>query len=127
MMTFSPSGGLSPYHYKGGYFHGIHYGSYFDDTQRLFDMIDRETAFILKSPQSKRVMFELYETMLTEAVVDKLISHLKAIEPRVVKLGVSAKRRDMKVLRKAMAQADLLQGRVYFGEDMEEVKTWLVK
>ncbi len=39
MMTKSPSGALSPYYYKGGYFHGIHYGSYFDDAKALFDMI----------------------------------------------------------------------------------------
>ena len=31
MSGKSPSGALSPYYYKGGYFHGIHYGSYFDD------------------------------------------------------------------------------------------------
>lgn len=44
MLTYSPSGALSPYHYKGGYFHGIHYGSHGDDASGLFDMIDMETA-----------------------------------------------------------------------------------
>lgn len=38
MMTKSPSGALSPYYYKGGYFHGIHYGSYFDDSQALYSI-----------------------------------------------------------------------------------------
>ena len=127
MLTYSPSGALSPYHYKGGYFHGIHYGSYFDNASGLFEMIDKETAFILKSPQQKRIMIDLYETTLTDAVVNRLVHHLKEIEPRVIKLGISAKNKDMKILRKAIEKNNILHGCVCYGEDMEEVKTWLVK
>ena len=31
MISKSLSGALSPYYYKGVFFHGIHCGSYFDD------------------------------------------------------------------------------------------------
>lgn len=119
---------LSPYHYKGGSFHGIHYGSYFNDTCALFAMMDKETAFILKSPQRKRIMIDLYETALTKEVVDRLMTHLKDIAPRVHKLGFSAGKRDMKLLRKAFEKNRIFEdGQLCFGEDMEEVKTWLVR
>ena len=54
MLKKSPSGALSPYYYKGGYFHGIHYGSYFDDDKALFDIMDKEERFILKSSGQQR-------------------------------------------------------------------------
>lgn len=127
MLAYSPSGALSPYYYKGGYFHGIHYGSYFANASALFEMIDKETGFILKSPQNKRIMIDLYETALTDEVVKRLVQHLTEIEPRVIKLGISAKNKDLKILRKAIEMGGILQGRLCFGQDMEEVKTWLVK
>lgn len=42
MITRSPSGALSPYYYKGGYFHGIHYGSYFDNSDALLSIMNKE-------------------------------------------------------------------------------------
>lgn len=58
MISKSPSGALSPYYYKGGYFHGIHYGSYFDDVDALLSVMDQEEAFILKSPERRRIFIE---------------------------------------------------------------------
>ena len=73
MMTKSPSGALSPYYYKGGYFHGIHYGSYFDNSEALFAMMKEEENFILKSPSQRRIMIDLYETNITKEVLEKII------------------------------------------------------
>jgi hypothetical protein len=50
MMTKSPNGALSPCYYKGGYLHGIHYGSYFNDMDLLRDMMAQEETLILRSP-----------------------------------------------------------------------------
>ncbi len=51
MLKKSPSGALSPYYYKGGYFHGIHYGSYFDNMDALLNMMRQEEAFILNKTE----------------------------------------------------------------------------
>ena len=80
MMTKSPSGALSPYYYKGGYFHGIHYGSYFDDSQALFSMMEKEEQFILESPNRRRIMLDLYETKITNEVLQQLLKHIKHLQ-----------------------------------------------
>ena len=87
MMTKSPSGALSPYYYKGGYFHGIHYGSYFDNSEALFAMMKEEENFILKSPSQRRIMIDLYETNITKEVLAKIIEHIRNIQPRIFKIA----------------------------------------
>jgi len=54
-LKMSPSGALSPYYYKGGYFHGMHLGSYFDDMSALSSMMTAEEEFIMKSPEKRRI------------------------------------------------------------------------
>lgn len=127
MMTKSPSGALSPYYYKGGYFHGIHYGSYFDDSEALFDMMNKEELFILKSPERRRIMIDLYETNITQEVLDNILEHVKNLKPRIIKIAFSANKATLRKLRKAIKHSDSLQSICcYFSTDMEEAKTWLV-
>ncbi len=127
MMTKSPSGALSPYYYKGGYFHGIHYGSYFDDTVALLDMIDKEELFILKSPEKRRILIDFYETNLTQPVLKRVIQHLRQLSPKIIKLAIASDRKSLRHIAKAMkAIGELKPGRYYLCTDMEEGKTWLV-
>lgn len=127
MSGKSPSGALSPYYYKGGYFHGIHYGSYFDDAESLYKMIEKEEHFILESPERRRIMIDLYETSLTPEVLEAVIRHIGRLSPRIVKLSIAADRKNLRVLRCAMKKAGVLDdGRYYLCTDMEEGKTWLV-
>lgn len=127
MLQTSPSGALSPYYYKGGYFHGIHYGSYFDDKVSLFAMMDKEEQFILNSPQMRRVLIDLYETNLTNEVMEKIILHIRRISPRITKLAIATNKKDLRYIKKIMKQEKLLQSVCcYFSTDMEEGKTWLV-
>ena len=127
MMTKSPSGALSPYYYKGGYFHGIHYGSYFDDSNALFDMMQKEENFILKSPERRRIMIDLYETNITQEVLDNILQHVENLKPRIIKIAFSANRLTLRKLRKAIKHSDSLQNICcYFSTDMEDAKTWLV-
>lgn len=77
MLKKSPSGALSPYYYKGGYFHGIHYGSYFDDMDSLRDMMHKEESFIMSSPEKRRIMIDLYETNLTKEMIWEFAQHIK--------------------------------------------------
>lgn len=127
MMTKSPSGALSPYYYKGGYFHGIHYGSYFDNEDEIIDMIGKEEEFILKSPDRRRVMMDLYETELTDRVIERLCNQFVILEEKIVKLAVATDKKNLKKLRSALKKANnSLYLRSYFCTDMEEGKTWLV-
>jgi hypothetical protein len=76
-MTKSPSGALSPYYYKGGYFHGIHYGSYFEDMDSLRDMMAQEEEFILRSSEKRRILIDFYETSLTKPMLVEFAVHIK--------------------------------------------------
>lgn len=127
MISKSPSGALSPYYYKGGYFHGIHYGSYFHDSDALFAMMEKEEIFILSSPQRRRILIDLYETNLSDAVIERLEKHITSLSPNIVKLGITTDRKSLRLLQKSIWKGiPLKNGQVYFSTDMEETKTWLV-
>ncbi|ABX42889.1 hypothetical protein Cphy_2528 [Lachnoclostridium phytofermentans ISDg] len=127
MLAKSPSGALSPYYYKGGYFHGIHYGSYFDDMDALFTMMEKEEHFILNSPQMRRILIDLYETNLSKPALEKMIHHIEQISPRIIKLAITSDKKSLNSIRKAIKKASILgSGQLYLCTDMEEGKTWLV-
>ncbi len=127
MLNMSPSGALSPYYYKGGYFHGIHYGSYFDDYESLFKMIDKEEAFILKSPDKRRIMMDFYETNLSDNVIEKIVTHITNIDSKIIKLAVATDKRGLSLIKKALRKSNSFRPACcYFCTDMEEGKTWLV-
>jgi hypothetical protein len=128
MMRKSPSGALSPYYYKGGYFHSIYYGSYFNDTAALLSMMAEEEAFILCSADRRRILIDLYETNV-DAVLDEFTSHIDRLSTngKIIKLAISADKKTLKTIRNALfAGCSLLKGCMYFSPDMEESKTWLV-
>lgn len=128
MITKSPSGALSPYYYKGGYFHGIHYGSYFDDSQALLSMMKEEEQFILHSLQKRRILIDLYETSLTKELTVQIAAHMERMKHKIIKLAITTDKRDLRKLQKVCHKKDLLgDGRLYFCTDMEEAKTWLVR
>lgn len=127
MLTKSPSGALSPYYYKGGFFHGIHYGSYFDDSEALFDIMDKEEKFILKSLERRRIMIDIYETNISREVLENLIQHIVRLSPRIIKIAFAAKKAELRKIKRAMLKEESLQSICcYFSTDMEEGKTWLV-
>ena len=127
MVTLSPSGALSPYYYKGGYFHGIHYGSYFDDIDSLRSMIAQEEAFILRSPEKRRILIDLYETNITPAMLADFTAHIKRLRAKITKLAISADKKSLKTIRRALyCGCSLEKGQMCFTPDMDEGKTWLV-
>lgn len=127
MLKKSPSGALSPYYYKGGYFHGIHYGSFHEDAAALFAVMDQEERSLLKSPEHRRILIDLYETTLTDAVVDKLIRQIDALSGKIVKLAIASDKASLRIIRRALKKAEVLEsGRCRLCTDMEEGKTWLV-
>ncbi len=127
MIRKSPSGALSPYYYKGGYFHGIHYGSYFDDSSALLSMMKEEEAFILKSPEKRRILIDLYETNMAGSLAQKIAEHIARISPLIIKLAIASDKKTLRQLQKAIIKGTSLRnGQIYFCTDMEEAKTWLV-
>lgn len=127
MISTSPSGALSPYYYKGGYFHGIHYGSYFNNSEALFEMMNREEEFILKSIECRRILIDIYETNVTPEVMERFLSHIEKITPRIIKLAIATDKKSLKAIEKALHKRKGLDSLCcYFSEDMEEGKTWLV-
>lgn len=127
MLSKSPSGALSPYYYKGGYFHGIRYGSYFNDMESLRDMISQEEAFILRSPEKRRILMDLYETKLTAPMILEFVQHIGRISPRIIRLAIAGEMKNIKPIYKSIIKGSVLsKGQIYLCTDMEEGKTWLV-
>lgn len=127
MLKKSPSGALSPYYYKGGYFHGIHYGSYFNDMDSLRDMMSKEESFILNSPERRRILIDLYETYLTKPMILEFAQHIKRMSSRIVKLAIAGERKYLIPVYRALIKENALNvGQIYICADMEEGKTWLV-
>lgn len=127
MLTKSPSGALSPYYYKGGSFHGIHYGGYFADHEGLLAMMAKEEAFILAAPAKRRVMMDLYQTKLPKPVLEQMVEHIRRLAPKLHKLAISAENGTLRELEKALRKAEILpEGALYLHPDMETAKTWLV-
>lgn len=135
MLKKSPTGALSPYYYKGGYFHGIHYGSLGSQMDKLLgsqmdklgELMAAEEEFILNSPEKRRLMIDLYETDLTPVALMDFTAHIRRLRDRIIKLGVSADKKTLGMVRKALQRDGALgKGQMYFAPDMEETKTWLV-
>lgn len=127
MLMKSPSNALSPYYYKGGYFHGIHYGSYYDDMEALFSMMDREEGFILNSPEKRRILIDFYGTSISKLMLEKVVDHIERLSPKIIKLAIASDKKSLWHIRKAIKKANILEnGQLYFGTDMEEGKMWLV-
>ncbi len=127
MLRKSPSGALSPYYYKGGYFHGIHYGSLLDDMEALHDMMSQEELFILSSPERRRIMIDLYETNFTKPMIEEFVLHIGRMNSRIVKLAIAGEKKYIKSIYKALLKGNVLnKGQIYICTDMEEGKTWLV-
>jgi len=127
MITKSPSGALSPYYYKGGYFHSIHYGSYFDDMEAFFRTMRAEEEFIMKSPQKRRIMIEIFETNMTSDVLAEFAAHIERLSSKIYKLAISADKKMLKTINKALEKGcSLGSGQMYLAPDQEEAKTWLV-
>lgn len=127
MISKSPSGALSPYYYKGGYFHGIHYGSFHDDMDALRSMMAAEEEYILRSAEKRRIIIDFYETNLTEAAISEFVAHVERLNTRIFKMTISCDPKMIKAIRRALLKGcSLPKGLMYFTPDMEEGKTWLV-
>lgn len=127
MLKYGPTGALSEYYYQGGVFHGVHYGDFHRDSKALFELIGKEEEFLLKSPERKRILFDLYHTDLTKEVLDYLMQHLLAIASRIYKIAFAAEPNELRKLKKAIQKSKAVPlGCCRFGTDQNEDKSRLV-
>ena len=81
----------------------------------------------MKSPDRRRIMMDLYETDITQDVLEKLLQHIENLRPRIVKVAFAANRATLKNIQRAIKKEKSLRSVCcYFSTDMEEGKTWLV-
>ena len=127
MLNYGPTGALNEYNYQGGVFHGVHYGDFHGDSKALFELIDKEEEFLLKSPERKRILFDLYYTDLTKEVLDYLMKHLLVISSRIYKIAFAAESSELRKLKKAIRKTQAVPlVCCWFGTDQNEDKSWLV-
>lgn len=127
MLKYGPTGALSEYNYQGGVFHGVHYGDFHDDSKAFFELVDKEEEFLLKSPEKRRILFDLYYTDLKNEVLDYLMKHLSHISPRIYKIAFAAEASELRKLKHAIKKAQPVpMGLCMFGTDQNDDKTWLV-
>jgi hypothetical protein len=124
----SPGGSIFPYYYKGGTLFGLHYGSFFNDEEAILRRMRAEEQFITDSVRQTPLWIDFYETTLTDAVLDELISSLLRLQGHITKLALVGcsfwdKRRLMKRLKKSGREFPMP---VRFFSDPEDAKTWLV-
>lgn len=127
MQRYGPTGALNEYAWEGGISHGVHYGDFHGDSQVLFDLIAKEEAFLLKSPQKRRILFDLYHTDLTDEVLEHLMIHLSHIAPRIIKVAFAAEGKELRKLKRAIKKSQPIPlSYCMFGEDQNTNKSWLV-
>lgn len=127
MLKYGPTGALSEYYYKGGIFHGVHYGDFHDDSIAFFELVDKEEEFLLKSPQRRRILFDLYHTDLTQEVLDYLMKHISHISSKIFKIAFAAEPKELRKLKRAIKKTQPVSlGCCMFGTDQNTDKTWLV-
>lgn len=130
MLKKSPSGSLCPYYYKGGELQPLHYGSYWDEMDKLSVVIDAEETFILSSSSSsgRKVWIDLYETNLTDSMITKLSQHIINISPKVSRLAlVGCSKKIFRRINNYLKSAECkLAGQIRLFDDPEISKDWLV-
>jgi hypothetical protein len=114
----------------GGELHPLHYGSYFDKRDELLSIMKAEEDFILKSPgrNNRRIWIDLYETVLSDDIIEALLLHLNIIRHKIYNLCLvgcsSADKRKIKNKMKVY-KMDLFDITQYFS-DPEIAKKWLL-
>jgi|SRR5215208_299620 len=124
----SPSGALFPYYYKNGELFGLHLGSYFSNEDGVIAMMKAEALFFSGQHRQLGLWIDFYETKLTDRVIQEFIEMVKAMVPRVIRLGiVGCSFINRWKIKRLIKKAELLASLpIRFYEDPEEAKTWLV-
>ncbi len=124
----SPGGSLFPYYYKNGELFCLHFGSYFSDEVRLIAMMKAEESFFTKNHRQMGIWIDLYETKLTDRVIQELVKMLTHIAYQTSKLGIvgCSMMARWKINRHIKKTNQLSSLPIKYFDDPEIAKTWLV-
>lgn len=128
LLQKSPSGAIFPYYYQNGELFGMHLGSYFSDEEGVIAMMQAEETFFTLQHRPIGVWIDLYDTDLTDRVIEAFVEMIEHIGPQVTKLamvGCPLIAR-WKISRRIKKTQSLTCLPVRYFEDPEEAKTWLV-
>jgi hypothetical protein len=122
-MQKSPGGSIFPYYYKGGELHCLKYGSFHEDYEGLFKLMDEEKDFVQKH-DILNIWVDFYGTKITGKVMRRFYDNVSSISGNINRfavVGVSPISRFLlkRILRKTEFPMK------YF-DDPEEAKTWIV-
>lgn len=130
MLKKSPSGSLCPYYFEGAELQPLHYGSYWDDMDKLAAIIDAEEEFILASSSTsgRLVWIDLFETNFTDDMILKLSQHIDTISSKVSKLAlVGCSKKVFRKIISHLKEMDCnLAEQIKLFDDPEISKYWLV-
>jgi hypothetical protein len=122
----SPGGSIFPYYYKGGEIHCLKYGSKHKNHDKLFELMKLEEAFIIQTNKRLKIWIDMYETAVTEKVIEKLIDNLKNLNDYIERLSfVGLSGINQWRLKRKIKQAGIIQN-ISFYADPEDAKTWLI-
>lgn len=128
MPNTSPSGSQCPYYYKGGELHPLKYGSFFSNMEALSKIIDLEEKYILKSAGNRRIWIDLYDSYLTDEIVEKFVNHILAIHSKIHKLAlVGCSKTITRKINGSVKKTDSdLFNEIRYFNDPEDAKNWLI-
>ena len=124
----SPGGSLFPYYYKDGELFCLHFGSYFSDEEGVIAMMKAEENFLNTKHRPMGIWVDLYETKLSDRVIQQLVEMLKHISAYTLKLGFvgCSPIARWKINRQIRKISQLVPLPVRYFDDPEVAKTWLV-
>jgi hypothetical protein len=125
-MIKSPGGSLFPYYYKGGEIHCLKYGSKYKKYDELFELMRLEEEFIFKANKKLKIWIDLYETSITEIVLQELVNNLNNLNGYVKKISFVGLSSTSKWKLKRKIKNLKLEYPVSYFSDPEEAKTWLI-
>lgn len=125
-MIKSPGGSLFPYYYKGGEIHCLKYGSKYKKYEELFELMRLEEEFIFKANKKLKIWIDLYETFITEIVLQELVNNLNNLNGYVKKISFVGLSSISKWKLKRRIKNLKLEYPVSYFSDPEEAKTWLI-
>lgn len=125
-LVKSPGGSIFPYYYKGGEIHCLKYGSYFNNTEAVIDIMQAEEKFILAQGKRLKVWTDFYETALNDSLLHEFVESMLRIKDRVQKLAVVGPLRSRRAIGKYIKKDGRLDFPVQYFDDPEVAKTWLV-
>ncbi|RAW16891.1 hypothetical protein DC345_07250 [Paenibacillus taichungensis] len=125
-MIKSPGGSIFPYYYKGGEIHCLKYGSKYRKYDELFELMRMEEEFIFKANKKLKIWIDLYETSITEMVLQELVNNLNNLNGYVKKISFVGLSSTSKWKLKRKIKNLKLEYPVSYFSDPEEAKTWLI-